>query len=442
LRQKSSYFLEVFRQNFLVLPGTMALGAAVFAGLLVAAERSQTGYFETLTPWIRWDASGAQTILTALAGATASTAGVVFSIMMVTLSIASSQLGPRLIRAALKLRSAKFTLGLLIGSTVYCLAILTTISGTDDAAAVPHVAVLLAILFAIAGFFAMLLFIHDVAHIIQAPNVIRVVARDLDEAIDHLIPVDADSSGDEEQCRALLDALDGGTPIPARFEGYIVAIDINDLVEFAESQDLVLRLLKRPGHFVVRDSIVAECWPTGADAEEVAARLADTVICGPRPTPNQDVECAINELVEVASRALSPGINDPFTAINCIDFLGASLSRILQRPPVRAMCLGGNGRVRIIQNTSDFPGILSAAYDQIRQYAQDNVAVTLRLMENLEQLAAFARREADRAALTRHAAMVKASGERTFFQESDIIDLNARYERFKTAAQTTAGQRT
>lgn len=439
MQARIGYYYEAFRQNFLFVPGAMALAAAGFAAGLSYLEHRQGENLLVFLPWIAWEPSGAQTILTSLAGATASVAGVVFSIMMVTLSIASSQLGPRLIRTALKRRTTKYTLGIFIGSTVYSLVVLTTVRAAESTYFVPHLAVFMAILFTIFSFFTMIYFIHEVAQAIQTPNMVKAVVDDLDSAIDRLFPEgDLHANHHEKDFESALNEKAQAMELRASFEGYVAAIDLDALIALAQSKNVTIYLHKRPGQFVVRNSILAEVWPQTDALDAIQSRLCQACIAAPRPTPNQDVECAVNELVEVAARALSPGVNDPFTAINCIDYLGAALSRILQRPPAPMIHRDADQKLRVLLKVSNFPGILGAAFDQLRQYAEGNVAVTLRILEALTGLAAFAKREEDRAAIARHATMLRDSGEHAFRQQSDLIELHARYEACAKAASHAA----
>lgn len=441
MQARIGYYYEAFRQSFLFVPGAMAAAAALTGAALAYLEHHQSDTLLVALPWIAWEPSGAQTILTSLAGATASVAGVVFSIMMVTLSVASSQLGPRLIRTILKRRATKYTLGIFIGSTVYSLVVLTTVRAVESTYFVPHLAVFMAILFTILSFFTMIYFIHEVAQAIQTPNMVKAVVDDLDSAIDRLFPAgDAHTHAHESDFDDALQQLGEGAPLRACFEGYVAAVDLEALVELATKSDATLYIHKRPGQFVVRESTLAEVWPRDRGNDAIQSRVCQAYIAAPRPTPNQDVECAVNELVEVAARALSPGVNDPFTAINCIDYLGAALSRILQRPPAPMIHLDAEKNIRILLKVSNFPGILGAAFDQLRQYAQGNVAVTLRILEALAGLATFAKRDEDRAAIARHAGMLRDSGEHAFRQQSDLIELHARYDAcMKNAGHAASG---
>jgi uncharacterized membrane protein len=241
--------------------------------------------------------------------------------------------------------------------------------------------------------------------------VVAVVARDLDAALDRLFPDELRQDESPEASHA-----DGRSDEPAsaphlvvqsKVEGYIQSIDEDTLLELACKDGLLIRLRTKPGAFLAKCDALAAVWRTGGrEAGDLSERIANTVITGDRRTPRQDVECAIEELAEVAVRSLSPGINDPFTAIACIDRLGASLGRLARRrmpSPVRS---GPDGQPRLIVYPASFAPVLNAALNQVRQAGRSNVAVTIRLLEALTGIAGRARREEDKDAIRRQGEMI------------------------------------
>ena len=245
----------------------------------------------------------------------------------------------------------------------------------------------------------------------------------------------------EAQAEAEENGLKNGRWIHSTREGYIEALDGEGILALAREANLILRFTVRPGSFIGEGSPLAEVFASQQEGKaseskgngppeeaEIDRRLNEAVITGIRRTPRQDVECAIEELVEVAVRALSPGINDPFTAINCIDRLGASLGRLARRKlPARRRC-DEDGHLRIIAHRATFAGALDAAFNQIRQYGRASVAVVTRLLEALEHIGRFASRPEDRAALRLHAEMVSHLGD-GFAEEHDKEAIRRRLER-------------
>jgi uncharacterized membrane protein len=276
----------------------------------------------------------------------------------------------------------------------------------------------------------LIVFIHHVAMLIQAPQVVAAVARDLDDAILRLFPEKIGESADDDEFGQELGAGQESrlgehfVTVRSTSDGYIQAINGDGLLHWACQHDLVVRLRSRPGDFIATGAPLADVWAVGnpTDGErrldEWIEPLNETILVGIRRTPRQDVECAIEELVEVAVRSLSPGINDPFTAMNCIDRLGASLGRFAERKLPSAHRGDKEGRLRIVARPVSFPALLDASFNQIRQYGCDSVAVTLRLLEALSSIAEHVQRAEDREAVRLHAAMVARMGE-SFGEEYD-----------------------
>lgn len=266
------------------------------------------------------------------------------------------------------------------------------------------------------------------------------MTRDLDDAIARLFPEEIGDAVDDEQRNN-----DHGRDQAARLgenypvvrstqDGYIQAIDMDSLMRMACERDLLLRLHSRPGNFISTGSPLADVWTCGepsaedSNAGDLTATLNETVIVGIRRTPRQDVECAIEELVEIAVRALSPGINDPFTAMNCIDRLGAALGRLSERKLPTAYRCDDEGSLRLIVRTVSFANALDAAFSQIRQYGHNSVAVTIRLLEALASVAEHVQRDEDRDVVKLHAEMVSRHAE-SFSEEHDKGEIFERLQR-------------
>jgi uncharacterized membrane protein len=262
----------------------------------------------------------------------------------------------------------------------------------------------------------------------------------LDDAIARLFPEEIGDAVDDEQRNN-----DHGRDQAARLgenypvvrstqDGYIQAIDMDSLMRMACERDLLLRLHSRPGNFISTGSPLADVWTCGEPSAEdwnvgdLTATLNETVIVGIRRTPRQDVECAIEELVEIAVRALSPGINDPFTAMNCIDRLGAALGRLSERKLPTVYRCDDEGSLRLIVRTVSFANALDAAFSQIRQYGHNSVAVTIRLLEALASVAEHVQRDEDRDVVKLHAEMVSRHAE-SFSEEHDKGEIFERLQR-------------
>jgi uncharacterized membrane protein len=394
----------------------------------------------SLPGWIRTTTPTARATLSAMVGAMVAVTGTVFSITIVTLSLTSQQFGPRLLRRFMYDLPTQVTLGVFLSTGLYCLLILRIVEHHDGGAAAPHLSVLLAVMLSVLSIAMLIVFIHHVAILIQAPHVVAAMARDLDDAIARLFPEEiGDAVRDEQHQNG--DRRDQAGRLGENYlvvrstrDGYIQAIDEDGLMQLARERDLVFRLRCRPGNFIAIGSPLADVWRCGdpsareSNTGDLTATLNETVIVGIQRTPRQDVECAIEELVEIAVRALSPGINDPFTAMNCIDRLGAALGRFAERKLPAAYCCDEEGRLRIIVGTVSFANALDASFDQIRQYGHNSVAVTIRLLEALASVAEHVQRDEDRAVVKLHAEMVSRHTE-SFSEEHDKRQMVERFQK-------------
>ncbi|MGE4543610.1 MAG: DUF2254 domain-containing protein [Pedobacter sp.] len=425
---------EKLRSNYWFLPGLMALGAVVLVISLGSIDRR---WEVTVTKGVAWmggnEPEGARAFLSTVAGAMVTVTGVVFSITIVALSLASQQFGPRLLNSFMRDRANQVVFGSFIGTYLYCLLVLRTIHGSGPEGFVPQLSLLVGFLLAVFSVAVLIFFIHHVADSIQAMTVIANVSEDLEHAIVRDFPEHDDglpAKGREALRPGELpeDFDSAARPIGAHSSGYLQAVNISGLLKLAIDHDLLLRLEFRPGDFVTRGTPLAYVWSAdGARPAELADAVKGAFIVGAKRSPEQDIEHLINQLVEVAVRALSPGINDPFTAINCIDYLGSALANLARRRLPVPWHFDAEDRLRLITHPQTFDGALSAAVDQIRQHGRRDVAVTIRLLEMLATLLSVTCREEQRRALARQAAMIERGSRDGLPAEEDRRDVHQRY---------------
>jgi len=216
--------------------------------------------------------------------------------------------------------------------------------------------------------------------------------------------------------------------VKADRSGYLQAIDNDALIRIAVEENLLVHLGYRPGNFITRGSALVTVWPGERVDEGLSEKINAIFILGPERTLEQDVEFAISQLVEIAVRALSPGINDPITANTCIDWLGVSLSQLANRKMPSSHRFDQEGRLRVICKPFEFEGMVDAAFNMIRQNSQSIAAVSIHLLETIATVAAQTFRKEDRVALSRHAAMVVHGCKERLSDEDDRKDLERRYE--------------
>ena len=198
-------------------------------------------------------------------------------------------------------------------------------------------------------------------------------------------------------------------------------------MQIATENNILLQLQRRPGDFVIKGSPLVLIYPAGWGSKKLVKQINDAFVLGSQRTEQQDVEFSINQLVEIAVRALSPGINDPFTAIRCIDQLSATLCHLAQKEIPSAYRYDDQDKLRVIAEPVTFVDVTDAAFNQIRQYGQTSVAVTMRLLEAIAVITPFTHTKADRAALLRHANMIEHGSEEGITEELDRKDIKERY---------------
>ncbi len=324
---------EMLRESFWFVP-SLTVAAAIVLSLLTihldrnAAERN----WAAVVGWtFARGPEGSRALLATVAGSMVTISSVTFSITIVALQLASSQFGPRLLRNFMRDRGNQIAIGTFIATFTYCILVLRTVNGTNSEQFVPHISVTVGLILALVSLAVLIYFIHHAAESIQAENVITAVSKELLSAIDRLYP---DRIGEKPPASRTDPPADGVVPedfdswaraIPSPRSDYLQAIDGERLMQIARDNDLILKVPSRPGKFVVEGDALAKAWPVDRVSEKTANAIRGLFYFGTRRTLVQDVEFGIDQLVEVAVRALSPGINDPFTAINCIDRLGAAL---------------------------------------------------------------------------------------------------------------------
>ena len=391
----------------------------------------------SLPPWvISGSPDAARQILAALAAALITVVGVVFSVMIVTLTLASTQFGPRMLRTFIRDRGTQLTLGTFVATFFYAMLALISIGGTF----VPHLTVTVALTLTAIDLGVLIYFIHHTATAIQLPEVIASIARDLTHAID----AEAAGTGPGGELvngpslpvlQARLDR--GGRVVTAADSGYLRFVQHATLIRIAAQSDAVIRLHYRPGHFLTQGHPMATVWPPEV-ADTIGRRLENEHITGPLRTLTQDIAFGIDQLVEIAIRALSPAVNDTFTALTCIDWLGGSLCKIAVEWHPDTYHRDRGGQIRLITAPVSYERLVQRSFEKIRQAAGGMPAVLIRQLDALSKIMAVAPAGRTRVLLDQ-AAMIQRVNLRTVPEEADRADVTTRYEAVLEAAGAAAG---
>jgi uncharacterized membrane protein len=421
---------DSLRSSYWFVPALMTIAAVLLWAGTSTLDRALSAAGALPSAWLYADDIDAvRTLLLAVAGAIIGLVGVVFSITMVPLTIAAAQFGPRLLRTFLRDTGTQITLGTFVATFIFCMLVLLRLRG-NPAQPLPQVSVTVGLFLALVSFSVLIYFINHVAVSIQAPVVAAEVSAELHAAIDRELPhlLDQATAPARVTDEVPPDFMRAARLVLARSSGYIQARDEDGLLQRATEHNLVMQLLRQPGDFVVQDTPLAFLWPGAAASQDLDVAVNAAFLLGPQRTLVQDVTFGINELVEMAIRALSPAINDPFTAMTCLDWIGTALCRVCPRtfpPPVRC---DDQGRVRLMMPVVTFTDLTDAAFSPIREAGRTNTAVTLRLLDTIMIVAECVRTEEQRAALLRHATVIERGCEIGLPEAADRQAVVARYK--------------
>src|SRR5580658_6307073 len=352
----SAWRREALRTNLWLVPTVeIVLAVALFAGTYVLDRAAYNGSLHFPSFVISGTADAARQILTTVAAAVITVVTLVFSITIVTLTLASTQFGPRMLRNFIRDRITQITLGTFVATFVYAVLALAAVGSAQRGAFVPHLSILVTLALVILDVAVLVVFIDHIAKSIQLPQVIASIAGDLAGAIDAdaALPVSSREKAGPSLAELERRLNEDSGLVRAPGSGYLQFVRIDALIEIAARNGAVIRLLYRPGHFLVEGQPLAQVWPADA-AASVARALGGAHATGPHRTLTQDLSFAVDQLVEIAIRALSPAVNDTFTALACIDWLGDGLGKIASRWRPVTVHRDAAGQVRVITVTVSF----------------------------------------------------------------------------------------
>lgn len=419
-----------FRKLFDDLAETFWLVPAliVLAGVLAALAFVQLDRSGILPRWLLEDwlydggATGARTLLGAVASSTIGVAGTVFSITIAALSLAAGQMGPRLLRNFTKDRGNQFTLGAFLGTFSYALIVLRSVRTQDEGAFIPHLSLTFAIILAFVCVATLVYFVGHMAGRINVDTVIELVSEEVQSVILRL-------TTDKRQVDPPpAEFWKDGTPISDSRRGYLQHLDEQGLADWAANHETSIRLLVRPGHYIFPGAPVAVMVPP-AEGAEAAVRNATAL--GPQRVSSADLEFAVRQLVEVAVRALSPGINDPHTALSALDRLGAALCEMVPLYLPTGV-LTRDDRPALVVPSIQYDGLLNAMFHMIRQNASTSPAVLIRILDVLTAVVSAERDHERMDFLKVHADLVAGDARRNISSPADLRDIDLRHAAFLT----------
>lgn len=384
--------LEEIRASFWFVPTLMTAGAVLLSAVTVSLDERGTSEWLGNFRFIYLNQpGGARSLLSTIAGSMMNVAGVVFSLTIVVLTLASQQFGPRLLGNFMRDRGNQVVLGAFVSTFVYCLLILRTVKGGDGEGEpfVPHLSVTVALLITLATLAALIYFIHHLASSIQVQNVIGKVARSLRR---HVEP-----DGDRAVFPAGLGRDLPGAALPADFEkrsrcvfapraGYLRTVNGDGLLRTTGQHDAIARLRLRPGTFVMHGQHIMDVYP-GDLPDPVIDELTGNLAFGDGRGQSQDTEALFDQLLELALRALSPASNDPITATACLDRICDALLELSRSRFASPFRSDQAGQLRLVAPPFDLVGLAERLFSSLRgSLASSLVAAShvSRLMSRLQ----------------------------------------------------------
>ncbi|WP_240611623.1 DUF2254 domain-containing protein [Roseovarius nitratireducens] len=363
------------------------MATAVSLILLNTLYASRLGWFSEWT--YAFDPGSARAILSAIAGSMITVAGVTFSMTMLTLQLASSQFGPRMLRNFMRDRGNQIVLGTFLSTFVYCLFVLASVRGAGGASFVPLIAVIFGIILAVASLAMLIYFIHHIATSIRIETILAKLADEACQTVEWVFPEHGRIPAllpEEPIAEALPpDFDDDSRSVVASASGYIQWIDLNRLLQVASECDLVVRVEGRVGNFVANGGPLVVASPYGRLSDSVAESLADAFSLGQQRTPDYDIEFSLRRIVEIAQRALSPGVNDPTTALYCLDRLGEVLGLLADRRFPSGRIRDEDMELRVVFEPVCFADLACSAFAAIARYGISDDDLVARLLDVMER---------------------------------------------------------
>lgn len=381
-------WMYALRGGFLIRPLVISLALGLTGMILSSAEES----FPVVSAWVpetlfpsRTDPQIAQVMLATIAGSVMTVVSIVFAILLMTLTLASMQFSPRILVNFVRDRVTQWTLGVFLGTFLYCMAALPAARSLPHPFA-PVATVTGALMLALASVIGLIYFIHHISRAVSVNHIVDRIARETEGVIDETMPRNRGPVARREDMAFEPEATE--FPILSDQSGYICFIDSARLLKLAKVHKLRIRVLRPVGHFAPEGAPLFTVSRKSRLTEELNREFRSAFVIGPMRTMQQDVEFGVLQIVDIALKAISPAINDPSTAINCVDQLTRILIRWSARAAPATLLSDPPHVVRVVLPWADFDHLLDTAFEQIRHYSVNDLAVSLRLLRALNDLAA------------------------------------------------------
>lgn len=423
-RQTFGDLAATLRASYWFIPAVLtALGVALCGGLIYLDHthpRTPSGVEAFFLPT---SVEGSRALLAAIVSSTMTVVAVTFSVTVVALTVASQHYGPRLLNTFMRDRTVQVVLGLLIATFTYSVFVLGSVQMEGERPL--HWATAGAILLVACSVVALIVFMHHVTTSLQVSSVALHITRDFDEAL----ALEAGKPRRSELPPETATDSAAGDDVRSTGSGYVQGVREAGVCRLAARHDVRITIVRPPGKYVFPGTVIARVTPAGRVDATFSRELNALFLLGTDRTTRHDLEFAVKQLVEIALRGLSPGVNEPFTAIACIDRLGQVLAAVAKRDGEPATVWRDNaGTVRAIVPRQAFETIARAAFDPIRIFAGSNPAIYARLLDTIGLLADSVRRRADHDLLLELSVLVMSASETALAMPADADYVRRKFE--------------
>ena len=404
---------ERVKTSLWVIPVIAVLVAIGLANVLLHVDQ---GIAQHRQAWFLFGggADSAREFLATIASSLLTFTGLVFSITILVLQLASSQFSPRVLRTFLEDRFTRFSMGLFVGSFTYAMALIPElrVGSREEPEFVPALSIFIAFVLVVMCVGVFVHYIHHMAHSIRAVQIIHRVADETRRSMERMFP-------EQLQESAAPVSLPRTTPdqefLHDRPPGVVMAIEEEALLALACERDVIIALVPHVGDFLPRGAALFRVWGKGPVTLD---ELREYVVVGVERTPHQDPAFGFRQLVDVAERALSPGINDPTTAVQALDQLHDLLRSLCTKAIPAPSRTDDAGRLRLVLPRPDWDSFVRLGLDEIREYGEGSIQIARRLRAILEDLLSVAP-SARQAVIQEQLALLEASTRRGFHSENE-----------------------
>lgn len=425
-RVAARYRWDRLMVSFWFAPACMALGAVLLAWAVFWLDSQIPNTVLLRSRFVlAGTAMEQRTALLSIAGTVLATAGVVFTLLTLPLSTVAAQYGSRLLRLFVGDRTTQIVLGMFVATFVYCVAGALSIPAAELPPESPQLTATLGLFLMLGTFATLIVLVQHISIMLQAPNIAAAAGAELMDAVCSEITGGVTRGNNaNSQVESHSDTVDAGKeevgyPVRARSTGYIQFIDPEIMLAPAQERNLVIHLLHKPGHYVWAGAMLALAWPATRVDERLEELMLSGFQIGNARTPTQDIEYAVNQLTEMAVRAMSPAINDPFTAMTCLDHLGRGLAEFVRQGVRSANYYDRNGMLRLVLEPVTLGELLGAAFDMLRHASRDNARVLLHMLEVIDVIGEEAATPEARQLLLRHVGLIQAESQASRLIEHD-----------------------